>query len=70
MTRDLLSALAVLAAVAAWAVVVVVTVWRTGSVPAELWAAPGVVAGSILAAFRTTDRRRPPADDDATEDRR
>lgn len=47
-----------------WAVVVVLTVWRTGSVPAELWAVLGGGIGGILAVFRTDarfSRRQPPS---------
>lgn len=58
MIRDALLALFGLV----WGVVVVVTVIRTGTVPAELWATLGLGVGGILAAFRTDDRfsRRPP----------
>jgi hypothetical protein len=48
MIRDVL--LAVYAA--GWLAVVLVTVWRTGAVPAELWAALGVGVGGLLAAFK------------------
>lgn len=48
MIRDIL--LAVYAA--GWLAVVLVTVWRTGTVPAELWAALGVGVGGLLAAFK------------------
>jgi hypothetical protein len=37
---------------AAWLFVVVLTAWRTGAVPAELWAVLGVGVGAILAVFR------------------
>lgn len=54
-----------------WAVAVLVTLVRTGSVPAELWAVPGVVVGALLAVFRADDRasrgRRANGHDD-TED--
>lgn len=50
--RDLL--LALFGAV--WGVVVVVTLLRTGTVPAELWATLGLGVGGLLAAFRTDDR--------------
>lgn len=59
MIRDVL--LAVYAV--AWLVVVVITAWRTGSVPPELWAVLGVGAGGLVAVFRTDDymgRRREP----------
>jgi len=36
----------------AWLVVVLITAWRTGSVPAELWAALPLGIGAIIAAFR------------------
>lgn len=47
----------------AWLVVVILTAWRTGSVPAELWAVLPFGIGAIMAAFRA-DRmiRRKPAD--------
>jgi hypothetical protein len=50
--RDLL--LALFGAV--WGFVVIMTVARTGTVPAELWATLGIGVGGILAAFRTDDR--------------
>lgn len=37
----------------AWLVVVVITAWRTGTVPAELWAVLGIGVGALLAAFRS-----------------
>jgi hypothetical protein len=39
-----------------WLAVLLVTVWRTGTVPAELWAVLGLGIGGILAAFRADDR--------------
>lgn len=62
MVRDVL--LVIFAAV--WAVVVVITLWRSGTVPAELWAVLGIGVGGILAAFRTDDRLsgKHPADHD------
>jgi hypothetical protein len=59
MIRDIL--LAVYAV--GWLAVVLVTVWRTGTVPAELWAALGVGVGGLLAAFKVdgTVRRDAPA---------
>lgn len=36
----------------AWLVVVLITVWRTGEVPAELWAVLPFGVGAIMAAFR------------------
>lgn len=52
MIRDVL--LALFGAV--WGVVVVMTVIRTGEVPAELWAVLGVGVGALLAAFRTDEK--------------
>jgi hypothetical protein len=34
-----------------WLVVLIVTVWRTGKVPAELWGALGLGVGAILGLF-------------------
>lgn len=45
----------------AWLVTVVITAWRTGTVPPELWAALGVGSGGLIAVFKTDDyvgRRR------------
>lgn len=78
MNRDLLATIgtvaAVIVGVAVWGIVVVVTVIRGDPIPAELWAVPGVLIGSILAAFRSADflarRRRPPGTDDTAEDNR
>lgn len=36
----------------AWVVVVLITAWRTGDVPAELWAALPLGVGAIIGAFR------------------
>lgn len=56
-----------------WGVVVVVTVIRTGTVPAELWATMGLGVGGLLAAFRTDDhldsRQRRPADGGQADNR-
>jgi hypothetical protein len=41
---------------AVWGIVVVGSWFRAGSVPAELWAVPGVVVGALLAVFRADDR--------------
>lgn len=49
MIRDVLLGIYALA----WLVVVVITAWRTGAVPAELWAVLGVGAGALIAVFRT-----------------
>ncbi len=63
MIRDVL--LAVFAT--AWLAVVLITAWRTGTVPAELWAVLGVGAGGLVAVFRTDayvgNRRRPNRED-------
>lgn len=59
MIRDLLLGVYAIA----WLVVVLITVWRTGEVPAELWAVLGIGAGGIVAVFRTDSyvgRRRAP----------
>lgn len=37
---------------AAWLVVVLMTAWRTGEVPAELWAVLPLGVGAIMGAFR------------------
>ena len=46
---------------AVWAVVVVLTAWRTGEVPAQLWAGLGVGEGALMGIFRADAalRRRP-----------
>lgn len=49
MIRDLLLGVYALA----WLVVVLITAWRTGTVPAELWAVLGVGCGALIAVFRT-----------------
>ena len=36
----------------AWLVVVLITAWRTGTVPAELWAVLPLGVGAIIGAFR------------------
>jgi hypothetical protein len=36
----------------AWLVVVILTAWRTGDVPAELWAVLPLGVGAIMGAFR------------------
>ena len=36
----------------AWLVVVLITAWRTGEVPAELWAVLPLGVGAIIGAFR------------------
>jgi ABC-type enterobactin transport system permease subunit len=67
MIRDIL----LVVYVAAWAAVVVITALRTGTVPPELWAVPGIGVGAFLAAFHTNDRsrRRSPAEEpEAVED--
>lgn len=37
---------------AAWLVVVLITAWRTGEVPPELWAVLPLGVGAIIGAFR------------------
>lgn len=36
----------------AWLVVVLITAWRTGDVPAQLWAVLPLGVGAIIGAFR------------------
>ena len=38
-----------------WIAVTIITAWKTGSVPAELWAVPGVGIGALMALFRNSD---------------
>lgn len=61
MIRDVL--LLVVAGV--WTVVMVLTAWRTGQIPAELWAILPAGVGAILTAFRVdaSFRARDRADD-------
>jgi hypothetical protein len=48
---------------AAWLLVVLVTAWRDGVVPPELWAVLGVGEGALIAIFKADrnghTRRRP-----------
>jgi hypothetical protein len=37
-----------------WVTVTIITAFRSGSVPAELWAVPGVGIGALMALFRDT----------------
>jgi hypothetical protein len=64
MIRDVL--LGVFAA--AWLIVMVITAWRTGGIPPELWLTLGIGAGGILAVFRADDsyssRRKAPPDEE------
>jgi hypothetical protein len=58
---------------AAWLAVILLTAWRTGYVPAELWAVLGVGTGGLIAVFRADSRGRrrtsgTPHDADETED--
>jgi hypothetical protein len=50
-----------------WIAVTIITAWKTGTVPAELWAVPGVGIGALMALFRSsdgnTDRRGPEVTD-------
>lgn len=50
-----------------WVAVTIITAWKTGSVPAELWAVPGVGIGALMALFRNSDGKpdedRPPVTD-------
>jgi hypothetical protein len=43
---------------AVWAIVVILTAWRTGDVPAQLWAGLGVGEGALMALYRTEDALR------------
>lgn len=54
----------------AWLAVVMITAWRTGEVPAELWAALPLGIGAIIGAFRVDKAIGPPRTSDAhnTED--
>lgn len=53
----------------AWVFVMVITAWRTGSVPAELWAALPLGVGAIMGAFRANQMIRPKGGDhDGVED--
>jgi len=54
MIRDVLLAIHALA----WSVVVIVTVLRTGEVPAELWAVLPFGIGGIMTAFRADEMIR------------
>lgn len=42
----------------AWLAVVLLTAWRTGAVPAELWAGLGVGEGALMALFRADEALR------------
>lgn len=42
----------------AWLIVVVLTAWRTGTVPAELWAGLGIGEGALMAIFRGDEALR------------
>ncbi len=35
-----------------WIAVTIITAWKSGNVPAELWAVPGVGIGALMALFR------------------
>lgn len=41
-----------------WGVVVAGTWWRTGAVPAELWAGLGIGEGALMALFRADEALR------------
>lgn len=47
-----------------WIAVTIITAWKTGSVPAELWAVPGVGIGALMALFRNSEGK---TDDRGTE---
>lgn len=53
-----------------WTTVTIITAWKTGAVPAELWAVPGVGIGALMALFRTTtgDEGRNRAITDSSQD--
>lgn len=66
MIRDVL--LGVFAA--AWLTVIVITAWRTGTVPPELWAVLGIGVGALMAVFRVDhdlSRRSGPPDHEETK---
>jgi hypothetical protein len=46
-----------------WVAVTIITAWKSGSVPAELWAVPGVGIGALMALFRDSKSREGDADD-------
>lgn len=48
-----------------WIAVTIITAWKSGSVPAELWAVPGVGIGALMALFRNTESRTTADDDDS-----
>lgn len=54
----------------AWLVVIVITAWRTGEVPAELWAVLPLGVGAIIGAFRADSAigSHPRPNDSHTED--
>jgi hypothetical protein len=54
----------------AWLVVVLITAWRTGEVPAELWAVLPLGVGAIIGAFKADSviRAPRPSDGHQTED--
>jgi hypothetical protein len=43
---------------AVWAVVVLLTAWRTGDVQPELWAGLGIGEGALMAIFRGDEALR------------
>lgn len=43
-----------------WIAVTIITAWKTGSVPAELWAVPGIGIGTLMAVFRNSDGKANP----------
>lgn len=54
----------------AWLVVILITAWRTGEVPAQLWAVLPLGVGAIIGAFRagSTVGVARPGDGHHTED--
>lgn len=46
-----------------WIAVTIITAWKSGSVPAELWAVPGVGIGALMALFRDGKTDAGQADD-------
>jgi hypothetical protein len=54
----------------AWLIVVLITAWRTGEVPAQLWAVLPLGVGAIIGAFRADNviKTSRPTESHQTED--
>jgi hypothetical protein len=50
----------------AWLFVMIITEWRTGTIPPELWLYLGIGAGGLLGIFRAEEKvsGRPPKDEE------